>query len=46
MTSPTAHNKSILIIAVIAEHERCKKAVFDVMGASVTTDGDEDVGSN
>ena len=42
-TSPTAHNKLVLITLAITSHEQCKQYVFDVMGTFLTTDGDEDV---
>ena len=42
-TSPTAHTKSVFITLVIAVHERRDQAVVDVIGAFLTTGGDEDV---
>ena len=41
--SPTAHNKLVFITSVIVAHEQHKEAVFDAMGAFLTTDGNEDV---
>ena len=42
-TSLTVHKKFVFVTLVIAVHEWRKQAIFDVMGAFLITDGNEDV---